>query len=355
MTRRTPCQFLESLEEACEYQNGALAFLTKYTVPPNPAYYAIAYEYTAERSAALNAEVDGEITNTGQVDGYFLSDLFGRYFIQDQAEEIDGYIANLHEVFLNALQGVNNASDEVTEFGKILEAQRGRLESNPGIEGVKSIATTLMDATEQALANNQQLRSHLQDTESETSTMREELGRLRMEAVTDGLTGLYNRRELNNRLDELLDRGAGSDKPLSLLMLDIDHFKKVNDNFGHQIGDEVIRRVAKAVQEHAGGDGFAARYGGEEFALVMPETDINQAVEIGAAINEAVNKMVLVRRKTKQRLPPISISVGAASHKNGEDQDDLIGRADRALYYAKNNGRNQVVSDLQLAVKAQPL
>jgi len=352
VTIRTPCRFSESLEQANEYQNGALEFLEKYKIPPNPTNYAVAYEYVAERNAALNKEIDQQTTKSGQVDEYFLIDLFERFFLQDQTAEIDGYIANLHEIFLNALQGVNNASDDVTEFGKILEMQRGKLESNPSIEGVESVAATLMDATEQALASNQQLRSNLQDTESETSNLREELGRLRREAITDGLTGLYNRKELNSKLDELLEKDLWLDKPLSVLMLDIDHFKKVNDNFGHQIGDEVIRRVAQTVQEHANGDCFAARYGGEEFTLVMPETDINRAVEIGVAINKAVSKMVMVRRKTKERLPPVSISVGAASLKSGEDQEDLIGRADRALYYAKNHGRNQVVSDLQLAANS---
>lgn len=352
MTNRTPCHFSESMEEAHEYLNDALVFLSKFDIPPTPTNYAIAYEYTTKRNSLLNGEIDTGITKTGQVDKYLLLDLFDRFFLQDKAEEIDGYIANLHDIFLNALQGVTGASEDVSEFGKVLEAQRGKLDGNPGIEGVQSIVSTLMTATEDAIASNQQLRSHLQDTESETSHLRGELERLRIEAVTDGLTGLYNRKELNNRLDELLEKDTGSDKPLSVLMLDIDHFKKINDNFGHQIGDEVIRRVAKAVQEHAEGGSFAARYGGEEFTLVMPETDINRAVEIGTSINEAVNKLVMVRRASQERLPPVSISVGAASLQSGEDQDELLGRADQALYFAKNNGRNQVVSDLQLELAA---
>jgi len=351
MTNRTPCKFDDSLEQSHEYHNGALEFLKEFEVPPNPTNYAIAYEYMAKRNSALNDEIDVHLSRNGSVDGYILADLFERYFLRDQAEEISGYITNMHEIFTNALEGVSGASEGVSEFGKVLEAQRGELENNPGIEGIQSIVSTLVDATEQAHASNQQLQTHLQETDKEATNMREELEKLRIEAVTDGLTGLFNRKELNNRLDELLVKDYESEKPLSVLMLDIDHFKKINDNFGHQIGDEVIRRVAKALQEHAQGASFAARYGGEEFTLVMPETDINQAVEIATSINEAVSKLVLVRRTTKERLPPVSISVGAASFKNGEHQDDLLGRADQALYQAKNNGRNQVVSDLQLSIR----
>ena len=351
MTNRTPYNFDESLEQSLEYHNGALEFLSEFEVVPNPTNYAIAYEYAAKRNSALNDEIDVHLSRAGSVDEYLLADLFERFFLRDQAEEIDGYIANLHEIFLNALEGVSGASEGVSEFGKILEAQRGKLENDPGIEGVKSIVSTLMDATEQAHASNQQLRTHLQETEKETTSMRDELEKLRIEAVTDGLTGLFNRKELNSRLDQLLVKDYEETKPLSVLMLDIDHFKKINDNFGHQIGDEVIRRVAKAVQEHAEGSGFAARYGGEEFTLVMPETDINRAVEVANSINQAVSELVLVRRATKERLPPVSISVGAATFKSGEDQDELLGRADQALYHAKNNGRNQVVSDLELSIR----
>jgi diguanylate cyclase len=351
MTNRTPHDFSESLEQAHKFHNGALEFLKEFEVPPNPTNYAIAYEYTAKRNPALNDEIDVHLTRTGGLDGYILADLFERYFLMDHTDEIDGYIANLHEIFMNALDGVDGASEGVSEFGRVLEAQRGKLEGNPGIDSVQSIVSTLMEATEQAHASNQQLQSHLEDTQKETSQMREELEQLRQEAVTDGLTGLYNRKELNNRLDELLVKEYEPEKPLSVLMLDIDHFKKINDNFGHQIGDEVIRRVAKTVQEHAQGDSFAARYGGEEFALVMPETDINRAVEIGTSINKEVSKLVLVRRATKERLPPVSISVGAASFKDGEGQDDLLGRADEALYFAKNNGRNQVISDMELSIR----
>jgi len=351
MKNITPCHFSESLEQAHEFHNGALEFLEEYKVPPIPTNYAIAYEYTSKRSSALNDEIEVHLSRTGHIDGYILADLFERFFLQNQAEEIDGYIANLHEIFINALEGVSGASEGVNDFSKVLETQRGKLEGNPGIEGVQSIVSTLMDATEQAHTSNKQLRSHLEETEKETSHMRNELEKMRKEAATDGLTGLFNRKELNSRLDDLLEKDPGLDKPLSILMLDIDHFKRINDNFGHQIGDEVIRKVAKTLQKYSIGNSFAARYGGEEFTLVMPEIDISRAVEIGTSINEAVSKLVLVRRTTKERLPPVSISVGAASFKHGEDQDDLLGRADQALYHAKNNGRNQVVSDMELSIR----
>ena len=347
MTNRTPHNFSESLEQAHEFHNGALEFLEEFKVPPNPTNYAIAYEYTARRNPALNDEIDVHLTRTGNLDGYILADLFERYFLQDHTDEIDGYIANLHEIFMNALDGVSGASEGVSEFGKVLEAQRGKLEGNPGIESVQSIVSTLMDATEQAHASNQQLQSHLEETQKETSQMREELEQLRKEAVTDGLTGLYNRKELNNRLDELLVKEYEPTKPLSVLMLDIDHFKKINDTLGHHIGDKLLKEVALRLQNNLRGKDIAnrldqgvvehnlARLGGDEFTVLLH--GITSPVGIGKIAQrliETIEQPFFLEGKEHY----ISVSVGIAVFPgDGENSEDLLKHADLAMKKKKKN------------------
>ncbi|MCM8884475.1 MAG: GGDEF domain-containing protein [Candidatus Thiodiazotropha sp.] len=130
-----------------------------------------------------------------------------------------------------------------------------------------------------------------------------------------------------------------------MLMLDIDHFKQFNDNFGHMIGDEVIRRVGLIMKDAVGGEAFPARFGGEEFTVLLPTTDINNALTVAESIHQSIGNMVLVKRSTKEKLPSISVSVGAASFHQGDSFETLLERADQALYQAKAEGRNRIVSE----------
>jgi diguanylate cyclase len=135
-----------------------------------------------------------------------------------------------------------------------------------------------------------------------------------------------------------------SDEPLSLLMTDIDHFKKFNDTFGHLTGDQVLRLVAQAVKQNVKGQDVAARYGGEEFAVVLPRTGLAQAITVGDHIRRAVMGKELMKRSTGEHLGRITISVGVAMFRR-DDTESLIGSADAGLYAAKRNGRNRVICE----------
>ena len=157
-------------------------------------------------------------------------------------------------------------------------------------------------------------------------------------ATTDGLTGLLNRRTFNAQLEARLREAQRYRKPLSLLLLDIDHFKKVNDGFGHPAGDAVLRGVARVVQTQARGTDMVARYGGEEMALVLPETDSAGALVIAERIRSAVAH---ARHQTDQGALQVTASIGIATWP-GTDPEALIDHADKALYRAKQAGRNRV-------------
>jgi two-component system cell cycle response regulator len=163
-------------------------------------------------------------------------------------------------------------------------------------------------------------------------------------ALTDGLTGLYNRRYLSAHLDGLLSRVAeGADGP-ALLIFDIDWFKKVNDTYGHAVGDDVLREVTARVSRHVRAFDLVARYGGEEFVVVLPETPLNVAITVGERLRSVIaDKAIAIAE------PPVSlqvtISVGVAMTRDaGETAASLLSRADEALYAAKSRGRNCVVA-----------
>ena len=133
-----------------------------------------------------------------------------------------------------------------------------------------------------------------------------------------------------------------------LMLLDIDHFKRFNDTWGHQTGDQVLRLVAMTLKSNIKGKDLAARYGGEEFAAILPETDLEGAVIVADNIRKAVQAKELLKRSTNEKLGRITASFGVAMYKPGDSPSSLIERADRCLYAAKHAGRNRVLSEVEL-------
>ncbi len=161
-------------------------------------------------------------------------------------------------------------------------------------------------------------------------------------ATTDGLTGLTNHRTFQTRFEDLLQRAQRHGHKVALLLCDVDHFKKVNDNYGHPIGDEVLRRVAKVLQEVPRKIDIPCRYGGEEFAVLLDNVDVAQAKAVADRIRIEISKVVVDTDKG-----PLSVteSVGVAAFPDdGRDRATLIERADLALYHAKHTGRNRVIT-----------
>jgi diguanylate cyclase (GGDEF)-like protein len=161
-------------------------------------------------------------------------------------------------------------------------------------------------------------------------------------AWSDALTGLHNRRWLSEMFPRQLERSARAGEPVSLMMADIDHFKQLNDTFGHLAGDEVLRRVARTFTEHLRPSDMCARYGGEEIAVLLPDTPLVAAATAAERLSAAVAR-TSVSLPDGQTLPAATISVGIAEWRTGDDLAALLANADAALYRAKQLGRNRVV------------
>jgi two-component system, cell cycle response regulator len=160
-------------------------------------------------------------------------------------------------------------------------------------------------------------------------------------AITDQLTGLFNRRYMSRHLNTLLSEGG---KPVSFLMLDVDFFKQINDSFGHDVGDEVLREFANRISANVRGIDLACRFGGEEFVVVMPDTDLSFAYMVAERLRQSVADAPFMVSATSKQVP-VTISIGVASSLNGDTPEVLLKRADQALYRAKRDGRNRVVAD----------
>jgi two-component system cell cycle response regulator len=164
-------------------------------------------------------------------------------------------------------------------------------------------------------------------------------------AITDQLTGLHNRRYMASHLDNLMAAAGNCGKPLAFVIMDIDYFKAVNDTYGHDIGDEVLREFAHRIGANIRGIDLACRYGGEEFVVVMPETDAAFAYAVAERLRKSIETTPIDISRAPGSIN-ITISIGiAASEGNGDTAEALLRRADQALYSAKRSGRNRVVAD----------
>lgn len=174
-----------------------------------------------------------------------------------------------------------------------------------------------------------------------------QLVRLEQENITDPLLGIYNRRHLDRRLEEECARALRYKMPLSVLMLDIDHFKQVNDTYGHQIGDLALQHVGRILQESVRQLDVVARYGGEELLILAPNTPLQTAVDLARRLHQHIGAHPLLTTDATgtQHAVRMTVSIGVASLTGSVDTvEKLLGCADRALYEAKHTGRNQVVS-----------
>lgn len=175
--------------------------------------------------------------------------------------------------------------------------------------------------------------------------LKEELKRKGQElqklAITDDLTGLYNARYFYQQLQAEVDRAARYRHDLTLMLIDIDHFKNFNDTYGHLEGNNVLSRLGKVIQDCLRRMDSAYRYGGEEFTIILPETSGDQAEHVAGRISSAISSESFCPDHTKKKVH-VTVSIGIAEFEIGEDIDGFIRRADLAMYRSKNTGRNRI-------------
>jgi diguanylate cyclase len=220
--------------------------------------------------------------------------------------------------------------------------------------GLRTIVESLVQTTKEVEQNNKALEARLSASKAEISELQENLEAVRNESLTDPLTSLANRKSFDEALARALAAARTKGEPIVLMLTDIDHFKKFNDNWGHLTGDQVLRLVAGAVKQNVKAQDIAARYGGEEFAIVLPNTVLRSAITVAEHIRRAVMTKELMKRSTGEHLGRVTISIGVAALRPNDTPQSLIERADMCLYAAKRSGRNRVISQDDQEAGAAP-
>nr|WP_240969598.1 GGDEF domain-containing protein [Sneathiella limimaris] len=196
-------------------------------------------------------------------------------------------------------------------------------------------------------SQSQHLNENLKKASDEIEDLKKRLELVENESLTDPLTQIANRKKFDIELMNAISSAQAENNKLCLVMSDIDHFKKFNDTHGHLFGDQVLKLVARILENNMRGGALAARYGGEEFGLILPKTSLSAAFQLSDKIRKTVSSKSLVNRNTGDEVGKITMSFGIAQYTPGENVDAFIERADAVLYSAKENGRDQVRMETQ--------
>jgi diguanylate cyclase len=328
-------------EKSAEFLRLAVAAMARHRVPTTPQNYATWYAHVSGENPELSAELKRLATEPRAFSEAVCEQLHRKYIAGQDASRIDQVRASLHGILGEVSEALATAGSNAEDYqGKI-----GGLVDNAkrpdGMQDIRQLLETLIAETRSMQDTTSEMQSQFVSKSKEIEELQQQLQKERERAITDPLTGLYNRFALLDHLDSA-SRGAKNDGPLSLVMLDIDHFKAINDTHGHLIGDRVIRFVAQAMKRNIKGQDMAARYGGEEFTLLLPSTPTAGARAVAENVRKAIASAQLVRADTKQPLGQITVSLGVATYRANEDVMEFVNRADKALYRSKNDGRNRV-------------
>ena len=323
-----------SFHQATKFCEEAQQFMLFHSIAPTPSHYSVAYCYFTKEKLALNHKIDTQLSAYKPLDDIFLDALFIEFLSNTQLIE-DKIFTPIGETLNSTLaqldSQVSSEQEAISNLNKIGKAL-GRLgEYKP----LQSITTFLVNAIGQSQIQHKSLSAELYKASEEVSQLKQKLEESRQEAIIDTLTGLLNRRGCEQRLQKLSLNNIHSS-----IVIDIDHFKKVNDSFGHSIGDKVIQLVAKIIKEQVSADDIPVRYGGEEFVVVLSNKSKDIAYKIAENIRTAISTLKLVQRQSNTQLPPITVSIGVAELESDMTWTTLFNNADQALYKAKNSGRN---------------
>ena len=236
------------------------------------------------------------------------------------------------------------AARHTEAYSNTLNAASGELSAGQSPADLRKLVEDLIGATRAMESRTKALEGELQKSSEQVVELRGALADVRKETMTDPLTGISNRKAFDAAMDAAL-LALAEGEPVSLMMCDIDHFKKFNDSWGHQTGDQVLRLVASCLSDNVKGRDTAARYGGEEFGVLLRGATLADAQHVAGQIRLAVQGRKLVKKSTGDVLGTITISIGVAQFRPGDSAEAVIRRADACLYGAKQNGRNMVMTE----------
>lgn len=306
-----------------------------------PLNYAVWYEFSTDINPALSEAMGKLLDHGDRLDDGTIEKLYIKY-ISECAMDVDKVLREDIPRMLEKLAGANIATDkQAHQFGNCLQTYGDTLKQDLDAPKLVALISSIASDTEEMRRSVQNLQSELASTKQQVAKLHDALHSARGEALIDPLTGILNRRGFESRAKQTLAAQSTSGEGVCLLMVDIDHFKNINDTYGHLFGDKVIRGIAETLKSKVRSEDSVARLGGEEFAVLLAKTDTTSAHTVAEHIRRTIEKSRIQRLDTQEKIGGITISIGVATCSNGGSLMDLLEHADKALYTSKGQGRNR--------------
>jgi len=350
-------EYHDTVERSTELLRKALPLMSRQATALHPVSYAVWYAYVADANSPLHQALDNHLATHGVLDEAATDALYRRHLADPDADGTRQMADGVARLLDGMQASATAAGDQTARYGHSLQRLSAALGPGDSQSAQPAALGEVLEHTLQMQTALTRLQKELAESQREIGSLRDEVRRARHESLVDALTTLANRRAFDRRLVSCLAADAAVlgrtpvGAPVSLLMIDIDHFKRVNDSYGHAFGDQVLRAVAQVLKALTPEGGLAARVGGEEFALLLPGVPLQAAHALAEKLRGTVAAS-RIRRKNSASDERITVSLGVAQYQQhnpahgltvDEAPTDFVDRADRALYAAKQAGRDRVV------------
>ena len=331
--------------EAYALAHRAVEAMQAAAVWPTPLNFELWLHYLGDPDGALGQEIS-RLLSTGAPFTDATAEMLAAEFLPRGrlSEEIRDAGAMLNRELAAVADAIDKARESQSTYGDTLAAAADRMANAGDTGSLGDIVSSLADATRRIRRHTEALERRLESSNREVTKLRDHMEQVRRDAMTDALTNLANRKAFDEHLLRVCDESEASGTSVGLAIIDIDHFKRFNDTWGHQTGDQVLRYVASVLGRVSRVPRIAARYGGEEFAVIFPGETAGAIEAALNAIREEIASRALRRRSTNDDLGAVTISVGFGLRRPGESATQLLARADEALYASKRSGRNKVTA-----------
>ncbi|WP_407527838.1 diguanylate cyclase GefA [Vibrio parahaemolyticus] len=321
----------------------AVPLMIKNHVAATPANYALWYTYVDKTIPELNFEMDEVLEHYGICPPAANKQLYNNYVASRAETSLEDLKTNVEVLLHEVSSSMSDTLSDTSSFSAMVDKSFNKLEkvedNSLSIEEVMVVIRQLVAESHEIRHSTKFLNRQLTNASEEISRLKHQLAEVQKDALFDGLSNLYNRRAFDTDLSMLIN----ANQAMTLILLDIDHFKAFNDNYGHLFGDTVLKAIARRLQQSCRDGVSAYRFGGEEFALVVPNKSLRIARQYADTLRRMIEKLRVRDKRSGTQVHSITASFGVAEFEVGDTVDSLVNKADKQLYEAKQLGRNRVM------------
>ncbi|BDX05235.1 GGDEF domain-containing protein [Planctobacterium marinum] len=332
----------DDLENSFKILKQTVPLLIKHKISADPTNYAIWYTYASNQSPELNQAVDSAIDSFKTISEARALDMYRTHVADKQEVSAWQLRQSIDAMITEFSQTVKDTRHETNDFRSVMDKSLDGLQKVESegfsVEKTMSMVRSLVKEGQKIRNSTLTFSAAMANAEKEISELKEKLEVSKKEALVDALTGLNNRRYFDSEFATAVASGQAA-----LILADVDHFKKFNDTHGHQMGDLVLKAVAKKLQQACRDGAQAFRFGGEEFAIILPMSNQDRACHLAETMRRNIEKLQITQKSSGKVIGDITASFGVSAFEPGKSAGKLIETADKQLYEAKRLGRNRVM------------